>query len=71
WSGSGNPTLIESSTGTETSGPGDPETEEELITASLTPGQTYYIWVRAAGTPIGAEYTLEWAGQGTISIGIE
>ncbi|MFW5797295.1 MAG: hypothetical protein ACOCXE_02175 [Spirochaetota bacterium] len=71
WSGSGNPTLIESSTGTETSGPGDPETEEELITAPLTAGQTYYIWVRAAGTPIGAEYTLEWAGQGTISIGIE
>jgi hypothetical protein len=53
------------------SGPGEPQTEFELIEATLEPGD-YYIWVSSGDRASGSSYELQWvAGTGTITIGIE
>lgn len=72
WGGSGDPTLVAESTSTTLSGPGSAaDPEEERIEETLTPGETYYIRVYSLGDPIGNSYALEWAGEGTVSIGLE
>lgn len=72
WGGSGDPTLVAESTSTTLSGSGSgADPEEERLEETLTPGETYYIRVYSPGDPIGNSYALEWAGEGTVSIGLE